>query len=187
MCVGIFLKLLCSPTTTNNFHQANEKKSNTPEERWTRPDLRFIKLNVDAAYYIDEGVGATAAVIRDEKGIFLAAKCIFIPHEASVVSTEARAMKDGLAFANSLGFPRVEAESDSSTVIESCAGQTTWWDEAAATFAQCVDLSTLIGKVNFKHCSRSCSQAAHVLAKFSYCIISFFSSWTDEPRFRICE
>ena len=95
------------------------KGRSSPDERWTKPDIKFIKLNVDAAYYVDEGVGATAAVIRDEKGMFLAAQCIFITHAASAVSTEARAMIDGLAFANSLGFPRVEAESDSSTVIES--------------------------------------------------------------------
>ena len=29
---------------------------------------KFAKVNVDAAFYQDAGAGATAAVIRDEKG-----------------------------------------------------------------------------------------------------------------------
>ena len=82
-------------------------------------------------------------------------------------------------FANSLGFPRVEAESDSLSVIEYCTGQNRWWDSAAAIFAECVDVASLIGKVKFKHCVRLCNQAAHVLASHSFCN-KLSSSWTDE-------
>ena len=88
-------------------------------------------------------------------------------------------MRDGLNLANSLGFQRVEAESDSLTVINCYSGQTTWWDAAAAIFPECVDISTLIGKVKFKHYFRSKNQAAHVLSRFSYCN-KVSSSWTDE-------
>ena len=93
---------------------------------------------------------------------------------------EATAMRDGLVFANSLGFPRVEAESDSLNVINFCDGQSRWWDAATAIFAECVDVSSLIGKVIFKHCFRSSNQVAHVLARFSYSN-KVSSSWTDEP------
>ncbi|XBJ02336.1 hypothetical protein VPH35_021737 [Triticum aestivum] len=89
-------------------------------------------------------------------------------------------MRDGLVFANTLGFSRVEAESDSLMVIDSCTGQTRWWDTAAAIFAECVDAATSIGKVNFNHCFRSCNDATHVLAKHSFCN-KISSSWTDEP------
>ena len=137
--------------------------------KWTKPDLMFIKVNVDAAYFADESAGASAAVIRDDKGNFLAAQCKYIPHVADAMMVEATAMRDGLVFANSLGFPRVEAESDSSNDINFCDGQSRWWDAATAIFAECVDVSSLIGKVVFKHCFRSSNQAAHVLANFSYC------------------
>lgn len=57
----------------------------------------FVKLNVDAAYFEEEGMGATPAVIRDEKGTFLAAQCKFIIHVVDVMTTEAMApMRDGL-------------------------------------------------------------------------------------------
>ena len=165
---------------TSNYQRAMAKIVVTEEERWLKPDPKFIKLNVDAAFFAEQGVGATAAIIRDERGIFLAAQCKFIPYAADAMTSEAMAMRDGLNLANSLGFQRVEAESDSLTVINCCSGQSTWWDAAAAIFAECVDISTLIGKVNFKHCFQSANQAAHVLANFSYCN-KLSSSWTDEP------
>ncbi|EMS66002.1 Leucine-rich repeat-containing protein 40 [Triticum urartu] len=77
----------------------NPLRRNINEAKWSKPDPRFIKLNVDAAFYPDEGVGATAAIIRDDR--------------ADIITTEALAMRDGLVFANVLGCSRVEAESDS--------------------------------------------------------------------------
>ncbi|XBI74955.1 hypothetical protein VPH35_068395 [Triticum aestivum] len=89
------------------------------------------------------------------------------------------AMRDGLNLANSLGFQRVEAESDSLTVINCCSGQSTWWDATATIFMKCMDISTLIEKVKFKYCFRSANQTGHALARFSY-YNKISSSWTDE-------
>lgn len=102
---------------------------------------------------MDEGVGATAAVLRDERELFDSPMQIH-----GVVTSEAMAMRDGLIFPNSLGFPRVEAGSDSSTMIEYCMEQTRRWDAPAIIFAKRVDISLLIGNVVFKHCVCSSSQ-----------------------------
>ncbi|XBH81847.1 hypothetical protein VPH35_107336 [Triticum aestivum] len=90
------------------------------------------------------------------------------------------ALRDGLILANSLGFNRVEAESDSLNVIKCCRGQDQWWDAAAAIFAECIDLSTSIGKVIFSHCFREANSVAHELAKFSFCN-KCDDNWTNEP------
>ncbi|XBJ07632.1 hypothetical protein VPH35_013115 [Triticum aestivum] len=145
-----------------------------------KPEPKFIKWNVDAPYYTDEGVGATVAVLRDGKGTFLVSQCKFIPIAADVVTIEAPAIRDCLVFANNMGFHRVEAESDMRDVIKFCNGQTRWWDAVAAIFVECIDAGATIGKVKFKHCNRSANQAKHVLAKFSYCN-KFSSSWLDDP------
>ena len=47
-------------------------------------------------------------------------------------------------------------------------------------FAECVDIVSSIEKVIFKHCLRSCNQAAHVLASHSFCN-KINSSWVNEP------
>ena len=85
------------------------------------------------------------------------------------MTVEAMAMRDGLYLANSLGFNRVEAESDSLNVVNYCQGQAQWWDAAAAIFAECVDIATSIRKVIFNHCFRDANSVSHELAKFSFC------------------
>ena len=42
------------------------------DHKWSRPEAKFIKLNVDVAFFIEEGVGATTTIIRDEWRNFLA-------------------------------------------------------------------------------------------------------------------
>lgn len=80
------------------------------ETKWSKPDPRFTKLNVDAAFFADEGIGATVAVLRDDRGNFVAAQCKFIPFAADAITTEVIAMRHGLLFVNCLGFNRIEAE-----------------------------------------------------------------------------
>lgn len=96
--------------------------------RWTKPNPGFVKLNVDASYHAEEGTGATTAFIRDLSGKFLAGRCTFYLHAADAVTMEATAMKEGLILANSMGFHRVTAESDSTEVINVCTWQSQWWE-----------------------------------------------------------
>jgi ribonuclease HI len=161
-------------------HLKSIQKREVRGHKWTRPDPKFVKLNVDASYHSDDGMGATAAVLRDEKGVFIAAQCRFYHHAADAMTMEALAMRDGLILANSMGFNRVEAESDSQNVVNYCQGQDQWWDSAAAIFAECIDVATSIGKVIFTHCFREVNYVAHELAKFSYCNKCDYS-WTIEP------
>lgn len=114
---------------------ASSRITVVPETRWSKPDPRYTKLNVDAAFFADEGLGGTVAMLRDDRGNFVAAQCKFIPYAADAITTEVMAMRDGLAFANSLGFNRIEAELNSLEVIN-------------------LDIGTMIGKVTFKHCLR---------------------------------
>lgn len=97
----------------SNYHNIFSWNYAVRQHKWGKPDPRYVKVNVDAAFFEDAAMGAIVAVLRDDKSNFLAAQCKFIPNAAYVVNTEAMAMRDGLGLANSLGFNRVEAESDS--------------------------------------------------------------------------
>ena len=164
----------------NNYKKSLEQKSMNSMDRWDKPEPRSIKLNVDAAFYADNCTGATAAVLRDERGNFIAAQCIYVEQGLNAVTLEAASMRDGLMLANSLGFHDVEAESDSLEVINFCTGQTQWWDAAAAIFAECVDLTTSIEEVKFKHCFRAANTVAHELARYSICNKNSVS-WINDP------
>ena len=89
-------------------------------------------------------------------------------------------MRDGLSLALALGYHNVEAESDSTHVIDLCTGQAQWWDAAATIFAECVDLATSIGRVKFRHIPRKANSVAHEIASYSFCNQNSVS-WINEP------
>ena len=62
---------------------------------------------------------------------------------------EALAMKEGLELVASLGYHQVVAESDCLEVIEASIGGQTWWNKEAAVYADCIDLVTEIGTVQY--------------------------------------
>lgn len=96
--------------------------------------------------------------------------------------------RNGLKFANSLGFHRSEAESDSLQVINFCTGPckkktsvrpTKMVGRSSGDFCRSLDLASMIGKISFKHCFCSADQA-HVLANLCYCNKNS-PNWTGEP------
>ena len=96
------------------------------------------------------------------------------------MAAEAIAMREGLALANSLGCNNIAAESDSTDVIEACTGANSWWGEASATFADCIDLASLIGTVSFRYCPREANEVAHEIVRS--CFTEKVScNWVDEP------
>jgi ribonuclease HI len=100
---------------------------------------------------------------------------------SSAAMAEAMApMKIGLQLASSLGCNNIICEGDSMETIEACTGETIWWNEAVAVFADCVDISTTIDHVKFQHCPREANEVAHVLARD--CFMSKVGcNWVDEP------
>jgi ribonuclease HI len=156
------------------------KPAGTTEARWSKPKPRHVKLNVDASFLEDRHAGAVRAVLRDFQGNFLAASCVFLPHVTNPLMAEAIAMREGLKLANEIRCNMVQAESDSTGVIDACKGEDRWWDENAAIYADCVDLVTSIGDVSFSHCPREANKVAHELAKFSFAN-DLSCNWVDEP------
>jgi ribonuclease HI len=62
------------------------------------------------------------AVLRDIDGYFIAAACLFIPNISTSTMAEAIAMREGLELANRMSSSRVQAESDSTDIIDACKG-----------------------------------------------------------------
>lgn len=54
----------------NNFKKAFFQSNTAAEPKWKKPKPKSIKINVDAAYFGDEGVGATTVVVRVREVIF---------------------------------------------------------------------------------------------------------------------
>jgi ribonuclease HI len=165
-------------TITTNARKP--KRQDLRDERWTRPEPRVLKVNVDASFYVDDCAGLTGAVIRDFEGRLVATCCVMLPHVSSVAMAEAHAMKEGLALAERLGCNRIIAESNSSETIEAFTGEQRWWNEPATIYAECIDKITNIGEVSFKLCPREVNQVAHELASYSYSN-KISCTWDDDP------
>jgi ribonuclease HI len=165
---------------TANFMKSYTCDAGPSMMKWSRPLSKFVKVNVDAAFQVDIQAGATAAVIRDTQGRFIAASCYYLQHIDSAAAAEAYDMRNGLALAASLGFNAVQAESDALDVVNACNGEDFWWSSSAAIFVECMTSVAAIGKVEFKHCPREINVVAHTLAR--YCFESTNScNWVDEP------
>jgi ribonuclease HI len=164
---------------------ANASKASGPslinrDGKWQKPEPRVLKLNTDASFYADSSAGSAGAIIRDYEGSFVAASCRPLSYVASAMMAEAIAMKEGLELAQNLGCNRLIAESDSTETIEACSGESRWWNESTAIYADCIDISSAIGNVSFSFCPREANQVAHEIAKFGY-IHNQNCNWVDEP------
>jgi hypothetical protein len=82
-----------------------------------------------------------------------------------------------------IGFNKVEAESDVLEVIQMCAGDERIWNDATTIYAEIMTTAGNIGEVEFLHCNRELNNVAHLIARESVrsrtsCI------WVDErPSF----
>jgi ribonuclease HI len=160
--------------------KANSPLMNHGKEIWRRPRSNAIKLNVDAAFSVENHSGATGAVLRNNQGVFLGASTTFIPHVLSASMAEAMAMLHGLTLANSLGYTNIEAESDSLEVVNLCSGADRIWNDATAIYADIFSQAVSIGKIEFMHCGRDTNKVAHELARSCF-MSSTGCNWVDEP------
>ncbi|KAK1648056.1 hypothetical protein QYE76_065861 [Lolium multiflorum] len=95
-----------------SYSRAKKKNADGIRHRWSKPKEDFVKLNVDAGFCEDSGTGSTGAILRDDRGAFLAASSSGIPFISDPASAEARALRDGLLLAAQIGCNRLEVVSD---------------------------------------------------------------------------
>jgi hypothetical protein len=86
--------------------------------RRKKPEMGFVKINVDANFVEDDHSGATGLVVRDSGGVLLQAQPQWTEHAASLLIMEALAILDGVRLALDRGFQNVEIESDGQEVIK---------------------------------------------------------------------
>jgi hypothetical protein len=137
-----------------NSEKAYGKKNQRTNVKWTKPEPKQVKLNVNAAFHDESRTGSIGAIIRDYLGNFVAASVKYLSNVLSATVAEAYARKEGLALARDLGCNGIIAESDSTDVVEACKGESIWWNELSAIYADCTDIVVSIGCVSFGHIMR---------------------------------
>jgi hypothetical protein len=65
--------------------------------KWSKPNHRKVKVNVDGSFHSDSHAGSAGVVLRNCEGRFIAATTLFFPNISLATTTEAIAMREGLA------------------------------------------------------------------------------------------
>ena len=86
-------------------------------------------MNVDAAFSEDTYSGACGAIIRDNRGFFVAASTAKLEHVADVLLAEAAALVEGLKLANTVGSNSLLVQTNSLILVELSNKTlgTRWW------------------------------------------------------------
>lgn len=95
---------------------ATEVNEPTRQMKWFGPASGTIKLNVDASFHPESGVGATGALLWDSIEKFIAASCSY--EEFSMdASMEAFILLEGLCLVDELRIYSVVVECDSMEIV----------------------------------------------------------------------
>ena len=162
-----------------NYSRAKKKNSGIRRHGWTRPRDGYVKLNVDAGFNYDTGTGGTGAVLRNDRGFFLAASNYGIAFVSDPATAEAQTLRDGLLLTGQVGCKRIEVNSDCAEVIDMMKEGGNSLGPAAAIYEECTLLCRNFTEVVFSHSPREANMAAHVLASRGEGNQSIV--WLDDP------
>lgn len=160
------------------------KRVATSSPRWIPPRHGVAKINVDAALSKSSNLATTAAVARDEAGVFLGASAMVTQGITDPETMEVLAFKEGLALANDLALRRVRMASDCANAVRSVAQDT------RGAYSQIIQEiktdATWFQAMEFVHERRESNHDAHVLVRSS-----LFSSigryiWYFDPPIGVC-
>ena len=97
---------------------ANLLRQQPPSVGWVAPPPNMFKINVDGAIADDDRRSSVGVVIRECRGIMVAAKGVLFNASYDVETTEALAIEPGTLLAAEMKLPQVLIESDSLIVIQ---------------------------------------------------------------------
>ena len=108
----------------------------------------ITKINVDAAYDMDQGRGSMGVIARDTGGKFVAASCKEIHFVTDPFMAEAYAFREGLSIAQFLGCNKFIIQSDNSQVIDTMMDGGFSATSSAAIFDDCRLLVVVLEKLS---------------------------------------
>lgn len=162
-----------------NFSRAGGKTLSFLRHGWNPPGAGLYKLNVDACFNTDAGTGSSGALVRDDKGTFMAALCSDIPFAEDAGSAEARGLRDGLLLANELGLEQLVVECDCMEVVDTMCDGGNSLGPAAAIYEECAFLAKNFSFIQFQFCPREANMVADTLAR--NVVTTRTIQWFEEP------
>ncbi|KAL4295344.1 hypothetical protein GQ457_12G013630 [Hibiscus cannabinus] len=141
---------------------------NQRAERWKKPAVGTIKVNVDGAWSQERSLAAVGIVARDHNGMVVDAMAQRKegPHTTSTI--EACAFAEGVQMALQHGWPRVQIEGDAQQIVAQLKG--TRLDRSVVASYLHETWASLQAQPDYmvSFINRSCNKVAHNLAHFMF-------------------
>ena len=126
----------------------------------------FFKINVDGATTGFEGRSTVGVVVRDSRGMLVAAACKVLNGNYSAAVTEAFVVFEGVRLAMELELQQVIVESDSTGVVEAF-NESNCNDEFGMVIQGSLELVRSFRSWKVRYLKREDNRAAHELAQFA--------------------
>ncbi|KAL8119392.1 hypothetical protein AgCh_016783 [Apium graveolens] len=160
-------------------HHATSSKS---PRRWQKPDEGWVKINIDAAVFIEFGCTGVGSVIRDWNGGFIRARnqnieAVYQPREA-----EAIALKETLSWVKEFGYRKCVFVTDAKALADACKtvqGRTYFHSIVSG----CIDLFKHYDEVLVEFVHRSANAVAHSLARAAHSMSGVHEWVVTAPEF----
>ncbi|KAK2978561.1 hypothetical protein RJ640_006680 [Escallonia rubra] len=155
---------------------------NTNKVVWSPPCGNWVKINFDAAIFRKERNMGCGIIVRDSKGIVLAALSKKIYGVTDPEHAEAIAAGEAARFGYDCGFNFVQMEGDAKLIINALNSS----EENLSAIGGIIDdvkrIAHCFDSCTFQHIKRSGNEAAHGLAKFAYSLTEALVWMGDEER-----
>ena len=134
---------------------------------------------------LEDGTGAIAIVLRNNRGEALAGVAEVFDHISNPAVAEAMVIRRGLQLLQDIACSRVIVEADSLEIINTCNGVSDVLAPYSAIMANCFQIAHGISSIRFQYCPRKANGLAHFLARHAYDNNTMYSWENDPPTFLI--
>lgn len=150
--------------------------------QWEAPQSPWYKLNVDGAIFSSSQLVGVEAVIRDNEGRVTAALSKHLSLPLGSLEVEAKAMEEGVIFAQDGSIQEVIVECDSQIVANALNGES----EPPIAISNilrgfAISFKSLDKQKLISHVKRQGNWSAHILAQYSKNIVSYVTWMEKSP------
>ena len=146
---------------------------------WSPPPSGWLKVNFDGASFPSKNLAGLGAIIRNDKGLVMAAFSQPIPLPTSVETVEVLAARSAVCLARDLNLGQVIFEGDAEVIIKAINSG----GFSSSSFGHIIRdiklLSSAFNKVSFSHTRRLGNRIAHGLSCMA-CNFSSFQVWMED-------
>jgi ribonuclease HI len=141
-------------------------------QQWQPPPLSYVKCNVDASFFNNDGATGWGWCVRDHRGRFLLAGTNLIQAHLNTLEGEAMAIKEAMSELMLRGFSNVIFESDSKIAVDAISSRHVGISEFSVLISDIKSLLDANSNFEVKFVKRQANMVAHSLARAAYSMTS---------------